>query len=197
MQKTLSIVLLFLTFNILVLGQGTCNLEIAQAPSIRGFRLGMTLNQLYELVPDARTDNNIIGVIERSTNARLPEKTSIQFNSYGSPYGKMPLFKNIGYIGIRLFNDQITDISIQYDWPMWNSADEFIAKLRENLVLPEAKEWQGGELSRQLICKDFEMDVHAPFNSGALVVIRDLTTSKKIQELEKAIIEKARKEFKP
>lgn len=197
MRKTLAIVLLFLSLNALVFGQGTCNLVSNQAPSIRGFHLGMTLNQIYELIPEARTDKNVLEALDRVKQDPLPSKLSLQFQPYNAPYNKLPILQNIEYIGLRLFNNQITDIHVSYRWPNWTNIDEFLAKLRENLLIPETKEWEGSETQKTLRCKDFYMNVSAQNNSGGHISITDTTSPKKMEDLKKEILEKARKEFKP
>lgn len=196
-MKRISFVLIFFSLNGWAWGQGTCNLTPDQAPSIRGFRLGMTLNQVFELVPDARNDKAVIEAINRQKAEKLPSTLTLSFKGYELPYSSMPMFQNVYFIDVRFFQDQLTNVFISYNWPTWNNADAFIAKLSESFQLPEAKEWQGNDNDKSLLCKDFRLNVSAQFNVGPSISLTDTTVAKKMDDLRNAILERARKEFKP
>jgi hypothetical protein len=155
----------------------------------------MTLNQLYELVPEARDDRNIVVAIDQNKREHLPGKLSVRFNGLVSPYNTIPRFQNINYLGLDFFNNQLTDLVVQYNWPSWNNANEFIAKLRESFALPAVETWEGSNDQKSIRCKDFVF--HVNIQGGGAISIRDTTSNKKVDDLRKATIEKARKEFKP
>lgn len=196
-MKTIFFILILFSVNGAVWGQATCDLTPKQAPTIRGFRLGMTLNQVFELLPTTRTDKQVVEGLERIKAEQMPSQLTVQLNGYEFPYKTMPMFQNIQYIVLRFFREEITSITIQYNWPYWSNADEFIAKLRETLTLPEAKEWQGAQDNKNLRCKDFAMNVSAQNNGGGYLSLQDLTIAKKMDDIRQAILEKARKEFNP
>lgn len=194
-MKKLIIFFLYLSVCLPVQGQEACTLTTA--PTIRGLSLGISLNSLYDLIPNARNDNQIRSIIANAKRERIPKKVSIQLSRHDSLYQELPIFKDIAYISIQMFNDSLTDISIQYDWPPWTKADDFIDKLKEHYKLPEAKYWQGDDNNKTIRCKEFLISVYAPFNGGAMVIMRDLLIEKKMAVIEKTIIENSRKEFKP
>jgi hypothetical protein len=196
-MKNIFFVLILFSFQGWAWGQGNCNLTPNQTPSIRGFRLGMTLDQVFELVPDARNDKAIMEAINRVKAEKIPSQLTISFKGYELPYSAMPMFQNIHFLDARFFKNQLTNFYIQYNWPYWNNADAFIAKLRESIQLPEAKEWQGTDFAKSLRCKDFEVSVQTYPNAGAYISMTDTTIAKKMDDLRNAILEKARKEFKP
>ena len=197
MKKSVALILLLFTVKVSAWGQGSCDITADQSPAIRGFRLGMTLDQLYELVPEARNDMNIIKALDQNKRQQLPSKLFIGFSGSQFPYNSIPRFQNITGIVLRFFNDQLTDLSVQYAGPSWNSANEFIAKLRESFVLPAAEDWKGNNVDKEIRCKDFVLQVRAQNNSGGYMSITDTTSVKKMDDAIKASLEKARKEFKP
>jgi hypothetical protein len=185
-MKKLIIFFLYISVYIPINGQEACSLT--KAPNVRGLSLGMSLNDLYELIPPARNDNVINNILIYAKRERIPKKVSIQLSKSNSLYQELPIFKDIEYISIQMFNDSLTDISIQYNWPTWTKADEFIDKLKEYYGLPEAQHWQGRDESKHLNCKGFLLSVYAPFNGGALVTMRDLLVEKKMADIEKRLL---------
>ena len=47
-------------FDTVAYGQtGGCSIKLDQAPSLRGIKLGMSLNQVLDLIPGSREDKNV------------------------------------------------------------------------------------------------------------------------------------------
>ena len=52
-------------FDTVAYGQtGGCSIKLDQAPSLRGIKLGMSLNQVLDLIPGSREDRKVTNVLE-------------------------------------------------------------------------------------------------------------------------------------
>jgi hypothetical protein len=177
----------------------TCSIKLDQAPSLRGIKLGMSLNQVLDLIPGSREDSNITGFLEtarRRHPAAPPEKIRLTFSA--SSYQSLPMFNNLLNITVQTFDDRVTDLSVGYAYPPWERVDDFVAKVAESLNLPGVKEWEHVDSrTNKLKCQDFEVRVYADNGLNSSVTLSDLTAGRKIAERKKAVIEKTRKEFKP
>jgi len=189
-------------FDTVAYGQtGGCSIKLDQAPSLRGIKLGMSLNQVLDLIPGSREDKNVTDFLEaarRGHPAASYEKRSLDFQA--SSYPSLPMFNNLRHITVQTFDDRVTHISVGYDYPPWERVDDFVVKVAESLNLPGVKEWEqvGGSTSyKNLKCQGFEVYVFADNGPNSSVTLLDLTAGRKIAERKKAVIEKARKEFKP
>jgi hypothetical protein len=109
------------------------------------------------------------------------------------------MFNNLQHITVLTLDDRVTDISVSYASPPRDRVDDFVAKVAESLNLPGVKEWEEvGGSAKKLKCQDFEVHVFADdINPNSSVTLSDLTAERKIAERKKAVIEKARNEFKP
>jgi hypothetical protein len=197
MKKSAVLILLLFTARVSALGQGSCDMTAGQSPAIRGFRLGMTLNQVFELVPEARNDAKVIEALDQNKRQQLPTPLSIHFFGGAPPYDTDPRFQNISYMGLYFFDNQLINLEVQYMGPSWDNVDEFIAKLRENFTLPTIEGWEGSNTSKGIHCKDFVLNISAQSNSGGSISISDTTSAKKMADMKKAALEKNRREFKP
>jgi hypothetical protein len=185
-------------FDTVAYGQtGGCSIKLDQAPSLRGIKLGMSLNQVLDLIPGSREDKNVTDFLEaarRGHPAASYAKRSLDFQA--SSYPSLPMFNNLRQITVQTFDDRVTDISVQYTYPPWERVHDFVAKVAESPNLPGAKEWEQDSFTGNLKCQDFEVRVFAA-GSNSFVALLDLAADRKIAERKKAVIEKARKEFKP
>jgi hypothetical protein len=188
-------------FDTVAYGQtGGCSIKLDQAPSLRGIKLGMSLNQVLDLIPGSREDRMVTNLLEAARRGHPDasyQKISFSFSAY--TYQSLPMFNNLQHITVRTLDDRVTDISVSYASPSWDRVDDFVAKVAESLNLPGVKEWEGlDKRSKNLKCQDFEVHVFADdTNPDSSITLSDLTAERKIAERKKAVIEKARKEFKP
>jgi len=188
-------------FDFVAYGQTEASsIKLDQAPSLRDIKLGMSLNQVLDLIPGSREDKNVTVYLDHARRGRpaaLYEKISLTF--FASTYQSLPMFNNLQHIAVQTFDDRVTDISVQYTYPPWERVDDFVAKVAESLSLPGVKEWEqvDSTRNRNLKCQDFQVRVWADNSANSTVALSDRTVERKIAERKKAVIEKARKEFKP
>jgi hypothetical protein len=122
---------------------GACSIKLDQAPSLRGIKLGMSLNQVLDLIPGSREDRNVTNFLEAARRGH-PDASyqKISFTFSADSYQSLPRFNNLHGITVQTFDDQVTDISVQYAYPPWERVDDFVAKVAESLNLPGVKEWE-------------------------------------------------------
>jgi len=159
MKQILGMALLSLAAVISVSGQSNdnsnrntkCTLTLAQAPEIRGFHLGMSMEQVLARFPGlliepanefGSTKIELVFLDGTSptlnpkdvTNARYDSKVYINREKFSG-------FDGVFTIYLRFFDSRISLIRIMYDGSTkWNTTDEFVARISESLGLP--KSWQ-------------------------------------------------------
>jgi hypothetical protein len=176
-----------------------CTLTVAEAPAIRGVKLGMTTEQLFSLFPgSARNEFD-----QRSLAAarQLLSVGSVSFGvgEYNSPHNER--LKDVNGIFIQFFDAQIVDFTVQYTrGPNWfSNLDDLVAKFSEALHLPPPSDWTASNgASKVLKCNGFEIEVGFVNGSGAgRVSMRDPSWQIKAKQRREAEEERLRRDFKP
>jgi hypothetical protein len=160
-----------------------CNLTLAQAPVIRGLRLGMTSDELFTIFPT--TENEESNRARQLKNAELPPNygyTSFQFNP--SRYATKDRFTGIRNLDVGLYDRKIVYIRADYsNTSQFDSNGQFIEILSKHFGLPEFKDWAGYRASvynPSLICDGFTFRVIG--DSGSFSIELTDSTYKKIAE---------------
>lgn len=127
-----------------------CTLKIAQlaaAPELRGFRLGMTVEQFKARVPN---------LLMRPAD----EFGATAVNIYPEHDNKIDKasFEGVRTISLEFLDSRVTSLWIGYapDFK-WKNFDEFLAVVTRSLGLPDA--WQAKSRARQMACDDFQVTV--------------------------------------
>jgi hypothetical protein len=161
----------------------TCKLTLAQAPAIRGLRLGMTSDELFAIFPS--NEREAFNRAQQLKNAELPPHygyTRFQFNP--SNYMTNDRFKGIGYLYFTLFDRKVVSISASYsDAPQFDSPSQLMEIVTKHFGLPDFKDWPGysGDWSEtSLPCEGFTFRVNG--HSGEFTIVLDDPTFKKIME---------------
>lgn len=191
---------------------GVCNLTFAQAPAIRGLKLGMSLNEVLALFPGSSEDDY---VKRQLSNAKEPLPPT--FNPGGEAYGlaslgvppplsqNNPKFTGISSISLTFFDEKLVSLYLSYSTMIWHNSDEMLTKLIEAYRLPSAGAWSGNsQTNRELLCKDFSLNIHASVGSvGNSQLVLNLlkpgwnVIHRQQQERRTAAILKAQRDFKP
>ncbi len=158
--------------------EATCALkltELPQAEELRGFRLGMTLEQVKALIPKlALRQADEFGVAKTSVNP--------DFN----PDVNKAAFQGVRTISFEFLDDKLFSLGIAYNNSFkWQRLDDFLPQISKALHLPmrwQARGWHGQELD----CKDFQATVRMIGESPSIVLLDK--TSKDL--LDKRIAEK-------
>lgn len=177
-MKATSLVLSLLVLSIYSFGQTPtiCSIKLDEAPSLRGFKLGMNKNDADNLMPKGfiKSPNYIMA-------------SGPQF------FGKDE-FKDVISLHAFFFQNKLYDLEIHYDLGLakWKDAKEFAKNISENSNL-SYKFWRFEKASpfmSKMLCNDFTVEINSDINTIRLI---DLNALPKI-EAEK---EEKKKAFKP
>src|SRR5262245_7701737 len=103
-----------------------CDLTRANAPEIRGIRLGMTAEQLLGLFPD---DNNRMRITEAIKESKRPDRYGVGRFDLRSDTGlRDPRFTGLNYITVEILDERVTSFHVAYAGPEWNTIDQFVAR---------------------------------------------------------------------
>ncbi|HEY0546531.1 MAG TPA: hypothetical protein VGC91_14225 [Pyrinomonadaceae bacterium] len=172
MKKFLVIVLLlFGAFSVSAqtnTAESPCALTVAQAPSINGLRLGMTVEEVLARFPGSSEDKSIAADRARAA-AKFGAGT---FTIIPEKYSSKSEFAGITQLNFRYIDGRIYSLRAGYNGPEWKSVDEFIAKFSEASNLPKASAWEatvGMETQmKSLKCGGVQITLFAGGAGGAL-----------------------------
>jgi hypothetical protein len=174
-----------------------CNLGREKAPVVRGVKLGMTSDEIHTLLPGMRDDY------------REVVRSAMTFPQFGAASLNATVADKEQFNGIEGFNFQLFDDHVvQYDvfyrgpnsvprGPHWPNADDLIARFADAYHLPGPANWAGGQGSKILRCKGFEVRING--SSGARITVAEpgnLWAAEQTKRRE-AFEEKLRRDFKP
>lgn len=128
--------LLFITFFNLACSK-PCNLTPENAPELRGFRLGMTLDEIkrkFPNLPSITSDENGLSKIYFDRTSK-PEQSYREFNFVDANF--MEAFKGTRRVYLELTDNKVAVIKVVYtDEIPWKSEEEFIKRTAESLNIP-------------------------------------------------------------
>ena len=180
--------------------QSPCLMNAAAAPVVRGLRLGMTAEELSTFFPGL-SPRNLVASAQREPNYGVG-RLFFQSDSL-SPLSR---FTGIDSISIVLFDDQVTEITVNYagansypvKGPFWRNVDDFIAKLSEAFGLPLAREWLDVNMyAKTLKCSGFTLDASAVNGTGSITLRGTTAYEETVRQRGLADQERRRREFKP
>jgi len=177
----------------------TCKLTLAQAPVIRGLRLGMTSDELFGIFPaNEREEVDRAQLLKR---AELPPNyghTSFRFTL--SNYATKDRFTGIGSLAFELFDKKVVSINADY-WgaPQFDRPGQLMEIITKQFGLPETKDWpryNEHSSNPSLSCEGFTFQVHG-YSESFSISLTDPTYKKIVEERKQADRAKKREGFKP
>jgi hypothetical protein len=120
-----------------------CKLTLAQAPVIRGLRLGMTSDELFAIFP--ANEREEFDRAQKLKSAELPPNYGdTYFNFYPSQYPTKDRFMGIDSIKFELFDRKVVYIGARYsNTPQFDRTGQLMEIITRQFGLPEFKDWQG------------------------------------------------------
>jgi hypothetical protein len=114
-----------------------CNLTIAESPTIRGLKLGMTQDDFKKSLGDP--------------TVTLLDKQNLDKSG----------LENVKSISFNFYQDRLSDFNIRYDdSAKWNSVEEFARAISGPLKLP-VNSWRYSDGSAGVLeCKEFEIAIN-------------------------------------
>ena len=150
LQLILAVVLVFVCQFVLS-AQTACTLKVADlpaSPELRGFRLGMTKDEVKLRVPQVVfPKDDELGVSKTTVNPDFdPKIDKANFNGVRS-------------VSLDFLDSRLTSLWFGYDASFkWKTVDEFVEGISNSLKLPST--WQSWRVrGQQLKCADFSMTV--------------------------------------
>jgi hypothetical protein len=164
----------------------TCKLTLAQAPVIRGLRLGMTSDELFAIFPGNEREE--FDRAQKLKSVELPPNygyTDFQFSL--SNYATKDRFTGISGLSFRLFDRKVVSIYATYsNTPQFDRPGQLMEIITRQFGLPEFKDWLGYNeyLSNpSLSCEGFTFQVDAVnSSSGSFSISLTDPAYKKIME---------------
>jgi hypothetical protein len=179
----------------------TCKLTLAQAPVIRGLRLGMTNDELFAIFPANEREG--FDRAQQLKTAELPPNygyTGFQFNPLN--YATKDRFTGIDYLTFELFDGKVVSIGARYiTTPQFDRPGQLMEIITRQFGLPEFKEWPNyGEYSQNpsLPCEGFTFQVNAgnAYHGSFSISLTDPTYKKIAEDRKQADRAKKREGFK-
>jgi hypothetical protein len=135
--------------------------QVSEAPELRGFRLGMTYEQVKARVPQVRfPPPDQFGVAKTTINPAF------------DPSFDKPSFAGVRTISMDFLDGKLVTLWIGYDESFkWQKFDEFVAGMSKALNLPTT--WSANGLGRQLTCADFSAFASMIAGSPALRITNE------------------------
>lgn len=177
----------------------SCNLSLAQAPAIRGLRLGMTLEELSELFPGVSL-NELKLSVER--DAGYPSFGNTNYGFRGGQH-KDRLEENMRF-EVNLFDGRVRGYRIYYrfnnqtSYGQIYSNEKMIDKLVESLKLPPKESWKSEYPGRIFLrCQGFQLV--ADFQGSVIISVDDASQTyvEKMKQRKQEDSAKKQVEFKP
>jgi hypothetical protein len=231
MKSTTLNVLLLLTFSSVAFGQGNrqtapaakCTLTLAQAPTLRGLKLGMNQAQVLARFPGVSleradklglsrlrlafidVDLYPIGSSNRDRGMQLDIAAgTTEGRSFTADSSKFPDLKGVRRIQFRFVDGHIAYVLLGYDDSFkWNSVDEFTQTVSKNLGLPG--DWRAPldsdrvDKEKELRCEGFLIAAAvggdmSDSRIAAQLSLEDTAITQMVEKRQKDLEEKKRRE---
>jgi hypothetical protein len=190
------------------ISQSRCTLKEADSPSVRGLRLGMSTQELLAVAPGiarrwAKEPKKIREAREKAMDLISGEPFPLSFepatDAATDKFASKDQFAGVDSVSVVLYKGRVTDFTVVYVGAVWNTIDEWLAKVSESLRLPGPQEWViGPSESPNKVLKCSGIEIEAAIQGGSSsITIRNTEYLKGAEELVTKGEEKKRREFKP
>ena len=177
----------------------TCKLTLAQAPVIRGLRLGMSNDELFAIFPGNEREE--FDRAEKLKSAELPPNygyTNFQFSL--SNYPTKDRFTGISSLSFGLFDRKVVSIRAGYsNTPQFDRPGQLMEIITRQLGLPEFKDWPNYKeylSNTSLTCAGFTFHVDINSSSAFSIRLTDPAYEKIMEDRKQADLAKKREGFK-
>ncbi|HEV2903737.1 MAG TPA: hypothetical protein VGW32_01750 [Pyrinomonadaceae bacterium] len=207
-MKTLFALTIFFGATSLVYGQSAptqpsqCSLKLAQSPSVRGIKLGMSVENLLAFFPGSASEDGI--KLSASQAANFPHFGVVGFGVFPSRYSTKERFAGIDTLNFVILDGRLAQFEVQYLRPPnganWRNIDDFIAKITDAFQVPASKNWtahQSNPSTKELKCDGFQLRASNVNLTGSLTVATVDAPFQIRKERSAAFEERARRDFRP
>ncbi len=166
-----------------------CNLKAEQSPAVRGFRLGMTTEEVREKVAG-------VGGLDKPDELGANETTIYPFQLKSKEDAQ-----GLQHLRLSFLDRRLTDIELRYDGSTrWDGVDQFAAKISESLHLPKMDKGRFGFLNRRartLECGGFRVGAMLIEDDRGVLTLSEGGVKETIEKRRAEVKEKQRQTFKP
>jgi hypothetical protein len=175
-----------------------CKMTLAQAPVIRGLRLGMTSDELFTFFPgNERQQFDRTEGLKRAEIRPHYGYTSFHFSP--SEFSTTDRFKGISSFNIGLLDRKVVSIDADYyDTPEYDRIEQLLEVISRQFSLPEYKGWSGYQENMNfasLSCGGFTVYVNG-YSSRFNIRLIHPTYNKVVEDRRQADRLKGREGFK-
>lgn len=177
--------------------QSRCNLTEANSPSVRGLRIGMSMQQLLALFPNASRRKEVREALDNAKAPTVREPVYLAF--YPATDAEKQQFTGVDSVSAVLYKGRVVDLSVLYVGATWDTIDQWVAKLSEAFKLPRAQDWVAGpdeDPNKVLRCAGIEIEAAIQGGSASIRIWKP-EYLKEIEERTNAGAEKKRQEIRP
>ena len=175
--------------------QPRCALTLAQSPTIRGLKLGMTAEEVLALFPGRSDSSTIRAALNDAPKAFGVARFTVSPSRDEKPYEGVNLFD------FEFLDNRLTSYYVGYNGPEWDDIREFVSVLSTSLKLPRLEYWEpiDAETFRTLRCEGFEVRATISGSGGNsnYVKVTNFLAPQTVRDRQNEVKEKARQAFKP
>jgi hypothetical protein len=172
-----------------------CKMTLAQAPAIRGLRLGMTSDELFASFPADESEQS--DRAQQLKNAELhPHYGYASFQFDPSRYSTGDRFTGISTLNFGMFDKKVVYLSATYsNMPILERMGQVMEIITRHFGLPEFKAWPGYSESLEhynspsLSCDGFTFQAHGG-GGFIMITLTDPTYKKFADERKRAALAK-------
>ena len=203
MKRILSVTIMILAA-VTICGQtpAPCTLKPAQAPVIRGVKLGMKTEEMLALFPGSSDQDGIKSAISKPEG--YPHFGVIGISITPSVYSTKERFAGIADYNFLLVDGHVGQYQVDYlpppAGPKWTRPEDFVAKIIEAYKLPPVANWTTDPsigFWRILKCDGFQLRASTMNFQGSLIVSTTEAPWTLQQQRQAAFEESIRRDFKP
>jgi len=179
-----------------------CTLKIANAPVVRGLKLGMKTEDVLGMFPGRADKEDLAPILAQRTGYPNFGVVNFWVNLYDYP-GK-DQFRGVSSASFVFIDDKLAQYVVQYASmpyaPPWRNVDDFIAKVADTFHLPTAQSWtvfRNYSPEKALQCDGFRVRASNLNQVGNLVVETSEDANQVRRDRLTAFEDKTRRDFKP
>jgi hypothetical protein len=175
-----------------------CRLTVAQSPVIRGLKLEMTAEELFNIFPE-----NVSREWSRANFSRAQTYPSMGVSYYQLDPAPINLTDRSPFevLTVTFLDRRLVGMRLTYrrfpDGPQWPASGDFVARLVESYHLPASQSWViDNDQSRHVQCNGFLIRAGILGGTGYFA-LEDNSYQKVQKERRNAYEETIRRDFKP
>jgi hypothetical protein len=179
-----------------------CTLKPAQAPVVRGLKLGMKTEEMLALFPGSSDQDDIKSAVSKPEG--YPHFGVVEISISPRTYSTKERFTGIAVYNFVLVDGHVGQYQVDYllppAGPRWTRTDDFVAKIVEAYKLPPVANWTTDPnigFWKTLKCDGFQLKASTMNFQGSLTVSTTDAPRTIQQQRQAAFEESIRRDFKP